>query len=165
MKDKNEFLKQMESLQVPDVDPVKHQQMVKMAIMNAGRSAALGVWLVIIPCYFLFCVFMYYFFHIHISWFEAMFNLVADLDKNPNTRFLSPLLLVGLPFVCLVINSLAIVHVQYVRVDAKRTKVNELMITLKLRLINILLILISLGIIGVFTAYVMTENISISIKK
>ena len=58
MKDQEEFLKRMENLKVPDVNPSQHQDMVKMAIMNAGRSAALGLWLVIVPCYFLLCVFM-----------------------------------------------------------------------------------------------------------
>src|ERR1700761_5480055 len=107
MKDRDEFLKQMENLQVPVIDPKDHPAKIKMAIMNAERSAALGVWLVTVPCYFLFCVFMYYFFHVHISWFGAMFELVAGLDKNPSTKYMSPLLLIGLPFVCLIINSLA----------------------------------------------------------
>lgn len=159
MKDKDEFLKQMENLQVPDINPSEHPRTVKMAIMNAERSATLGVWLVIIPCYFLFCVCMYYFFHIHISWFEAMFNLVANLDKNPSTRFLSPLLLVGLPMVSVIINSLAIIHVQYIKGGAHHKRLNELAITIKIKIWNILLILISLGIICVFTAYVITENI------
>lgn len=159
MKDKDEFLKQMENLQVPDINPQKHQEIVKMAIMNADRSAALGVWLVIIPCYFLFCVFMYYFFHIHISWFAAMFNLAANLDKNPGTRFLSPLLLVGLPMVSVIINSLAIIHVQYIKDGAHRKGLNELAITIKIKIWNILLILVSLGIVCVFIVYVITENI------
>src|SRR5882724_5849526 len=113
MKDKDEFLKQMEDLKVPGVDTATHQQKVKMTIMNAERSAALGVWLIVVPCYFLFCVCMYYFFHLRLSWFESMFNLMASLDKNPSLKFLSPLLLVIFPIVCIVINALAITHVHY----------------------------------------------------
>jgi hypothetical protein len=44
MKNNDDFLQQMENLKVPDVNPSQHQNTVKMAIMNAERSAALGVW-------------------------------------------------------------------------------------------------------------------------
>src|SRR5471030_200164 len=113
MKDKDEFLKQMENLQVPDINPGEHPQLVKMAIMNAGRSAALGVWLVIVPCYFLFCVFMYYYFHANISWFDAMVRLIVSLHNNKYIDFLAPIILIVLPIVALIINALAITHVGY----------------------------------------------------
>jgi hypothetical protein len=161
MKDKDEFLKQMENLQVPDIDPHEHPKMVKMAIMNAERSAALGVWLIVVPCYFLLCVFMYYYFHMHVGWFGAMFTLMASLEKTPYIDFLGPLILFVLPIVCIIINALAITHVQVQKPGAGQSKVREISFTIKLRLLNILLILISLVIVCIFISYVMTENISI----
>jgi hypothetical protein len=159
MEDKDEFLKKMENLQVPEIDPREHPKMVKMAIMNAERSAALGVWLIVVPCYFLFCVFMYYFFHLKLNWFESMFNLMASLDKNPYLRFLSPFLLVILPIVSIVINTLSIMHVQYQKVGEGQSKVKEFSITIKIRVWNILLILVSLAIVLTFIAYIITENV------
>jgi hypothetical protein len=158
MKDKDEFLKQMENLQVPDVDTAPHQQKVKMTIMNAERSAALGVWLIVVPSYFLFCVFMYYYFHRYMSWFGAMFTLVVSLDKNPYIDFLAPIVLFVLPIVAIIINALAITHVSHQKTT---TKVNELNITIKLKLLNLLLIIISLVIIAIFIGFSMTESISI----
>lgn len=159
MKDKDEFLKKMENLKVPEIDPGEHPKMVKMAIMNAERSAALGVWLIVVPCYFLFCVCMYYFFHLKLNWFESMFNLVSSLDKNPYLRFLSPLLLVILPIVNIIINALSIMHVQYTKMGPEQGKLREFSITIKVRIWNILLILISLAIVFTFIAYIITENI------
>ena len=161
MKEKNQFLKQMENLQVPDVDPPKHPEMVKMAIMNAERSAALGVWLIVMPCYFLLCVFMYYFFHMHVGWFGAMFKLMESLEKTPYINFLGPLILVVLPLVCIIINALAITHVQVQKHSPEQHKVKEFSITIKIKIWNILLILLSLAVVCTFIAYVMTENISI----
>ena len=46
----DEFLEQMKTLIIPDVKPGSHQLPVKVAIMNAQRSAALGVWLIAVPC-------------------------------------------------------------------------------------------------------------------
>ena len=111
MKEQDEFLKQMENLQVPDISP-EHPEKVKMAIMNADRSAALGVWLIVVPSYFLLCVFMYYFFHIHTGWFGSMFKMMEGLERTPYIDFLGPIILVVLPIICIIINALAITHVQ-----------------------------------------------------
>jgi hypothetical protein len=161
MKEKDEFLKKMENLQVPDINPTDHPEMVKMAIMNADRSAALGVWLVILPCYFLFCVFNYYFFHVHISWFAAMFKLMESLDDTPGISFLGPLIFVILPIICMVINALAITHVKFNKTALPTGNARQIGITIKIKLWNILLILISLAIVFVFIVYVMTENITV----
>ncbi|HEY2582042.1 MAG TPA: hypothetical protein VGI43_09550 [Mucilaginibacter sp.] len=161
MKDKDEFLKQMENLQVPDVNPAGHQKTVKMAVMNAERSAALGVWLIVIPCYFLFCVFMYYYFHVRLSWFLAMFDLMSNLDKNPWLKFLSPLLLVLLPIISIIINTLSIIHVQYQKIDPDHSKLKEFSVTVKIKIWNILLIMLSFAIICVFVCYAIMENITI----
>ena len=161
MKNNDEFLKQMENLKVPDVNPSQHQDTVKMAIMNASRSAALGVWLIAVPCYFLLCVFMFYFFHARMGWFAAMFSLLSGLAKIPFIDFLGPVVLFALPIVCIIINVLSILHVQVKNIDPERRKVKELNITIKVKLWNIVLILISLAIVFVFISYVMTESISI----
>lgn len=161
MKDKEEFLKQMENLNVPEINPGVHPEKVKMAIMNAERSAVLGVWLIVVPCYFLLCVFMYYFFHINGSWFGAMFTLMSGLDKTPYINFLGPIILVVLPIICIIINALAIMHVQVQKYGPGQGKVKEFTVTIKVRIWNILLILLSLAIVCTFIVYVMTENISI----
>lgn len=162
MKNNDDFLQQMENLKVPDVNPSQHQNTVKMAIMNAERSAALGVWLVAVPCYFLLCVFMFYFFHLRMGWFAAMFTLMSGLAKTPFIDFLGPIVLFFLPIICIIINVLSILHVQVRHIDPSRRKVKELSITLKIKRWNILLILISLAIVFVFISYVMTESISIN---
>ena len=113
MKEEDDFLKKMENLNVPEVNPEGHPKEVKMAIMNAERSAALGFWLVAVPCYFLACVFIYYFFNRQVSWFGAMFKLAEGLDKTPGIDFMAPIVLVVLPIVCIIINALAITHVHY----------------------------------------------------
>jgi hypothetical protein len=161
MKDQDEFLKQMENLEVPDVNPSQHQHLVKMAIMNAGRSAALGLWLVIVPCYFLLCVFIYYQFHLNANWFSAMFTTMVQLEKVPYIDYIGPVVLFILPMVCLIINLLSIIHVQVRQLDPDRRKVREMNISIRLKLWNIVLILISLAIMMAFINFAMTENISI----
>jgi hypothetical protein len=155
------FIKQMEELQVPDINPAHHRT-VKMAILSAEKSAALGVWLIVVPCYFLLCVIMYYYFHPHANWFSSMFALIVSLDKNPYLDFLAPIVMVILPIVCIVINALAIIHIGVERIDPDRVKVKEFTVTVKFRLWNIVLILVSMAILLAFVAFSMTQNISIT---
>lgn len=161
MKDQDQFLKKMENLNVPDVNPSSHQHTVKMAIMSAARSATLGIWLVTVPCCFLLGVLIYYFFHINLGWFGAMFNSLLSLDIIPYADFWAPVIFFLLPIICIIINALSIMHVQYQKMGADQYKFNELNITIKLRFWNILLILLSLAVIGVFMGFTMTENISV----
>ncbi|MGN6396621.1 MAG: hypothetical protein ACTHMI_13715 [Mucilaginibacter sp.] len=161
MKEENEFLKKMETLKVPEVNPAQHPGMVKMAIMNAQRSAALGVWLIIVPCYFLLCVLMYYYFHIKAGWFGSMFTLIAGLENIKGMDFFAPVIFLLLPVICIIINALAITHVSFQRMDTDRGKARELNITIKIKMLNIVLILISIAILFAFLSFAMTESISI----
>ncbi|MEO8884806.1 MAG: hypothetical protein ABI367_02015 [Mucilaginibacter sp.] len=161
MENEQNFLDQMENLKVPDVDTTPHQQKIKITIMNAERSAALGVWLIAVPCFFLFCVIMYYAFHIKSSWFGAMYKLVTGLSKNPYIDFLAPVVLLILPMITIIINTLAITHVHYEKRTISQLKYSELNITVKIKWLNILLILISLTILLILLSFAMTENISI----
>jgi hypothetical protein len=132
-----------------------------MAIMNAQRSAALGVWLIIVPSYFLLCVVMYYYFHIKAGWFGSMFTLIAGLENVKGIDFLAPVIFLLLPIICIIINALAITHVSIQRIEPNRRKVREFNITIKLKLLNIVLILISIIILLAFLSFAMTESISI----
>ncbi|HEY8927588.1 MAG TPA: hypothetical protein VIM55_00255 [Mucilaginibacter sp.] len=161
MENKDEFLKKMENLQVPAASPHHHPKMVKMAILNAERSAALGVWLIIVPCYFLFCVCMYYYFHLKMGWFGSMLMLITGLDKTPGIDFIAPVIFFVLPVVCIIINLLAITHASYQKIDPEKSKVREFSFTLKIKPWNILLILLSLAVLFVFLSFALTESISI----
>ncbi len=52
--EQNDFLKKMEGLKKPDVNEVKPSQQFKLVLMNSKKSAALGFWFIVVPCYFLF---------------------------------------------------------------------------------------------------------------
>lgn len=163
MDEQDKFLKQMENLQVPVIEPPTHQKKVKMAIMNAERSATLGVWLIIVPCYFLLCVCMYYCFHVHMSWLQAMFNMMLNTQNNVWLRILSPILFIALPTVSVIINALAVIHVGARPIDANKSKVKEYSITIKIKIWNIVLLLLSLAIAFTFIAYIITLNITVKI--
>ena len=147
-----EFEKQMENLKTPQVDDIRHQQILKITLLNAKKSSHLGIVFIIIPCLFLLGVFIKYLLGIDFGIFTSIEETMATLDKTPSLKWIAPLLLVGLPSISIIINSLAITHFYWD--NHKR----ELIITVKFRLLSIILLLISIAIVTIFFLYAITDR-------
>ena len=147
-----EFQKKMEQIKTPSAGEVKQTVEIKLAILNAHRSAAMGVWFIVVPCFFIACVFMKYIFHIRLGLLDTFEEMISTLDKNPRTWWIQPVLLVGLPIVSIIINTLSITHFRW------DSHTQSILITLKVRWINIIILLISAGIVTLFLLYLITEN-------
>jgi hypothetical protein len=148
----NEFEKQMENLKTPNADTSSQQQILKITLLNAKKSSRFGIAFIIIPCLFLFGVFLKYALGIDFKIFSSLEDEMAMLDKTSYLKWLSPLLLVGLPLAGIVINLLVITHFYWDRLK------KEFIITIKYRLVNIILLLISISIVGIFILYAIGEN-------
>ncbi|MBI1768912.1 MAG: hypothetical protein HY015_09610 [Bacteroidetes bacterium] len=148
-----DFEKKLENMGKPEVKSVPPPMEIKLAIVNSQRSAALGIWFIVVPCYFLFCVFMKYYFHFNLGLFDTFIELMASLDKTPGMKFISPILLVGLPLAGIVLNVLAICHFSFDSTD------KTLKISIKLRWLNIAILILSLALVGIFMGYAFVENI------
>ncbi len=150
--DLEDFKKKMEDMKTPKVAGVKEPVEMKLAILNAQRSATIGVWFVVVPCFFIACVFMKYIFHIHLGLLDTFEEMITVLDTNPRTWWIQPVVLVGLPIISIIINTLSITHF---KLDAQT---QSIFITLKLRWVNIIILLISITIVSIFLLYLVTEN-------
>ena len=146
------FEQKMESLQKPDVSGVQPPGELKLMIVNAQRSAAIGVWFVAVPCFFLACVVMKYIFRLNLGLLDTFEEMMAAIDKNPNTWWIQPVLLMGLPLISIMLNALAILHFKW---GADR---QSLIITLKFKWLNILVLAVSLAVVKIFILYLLTEN-------
>lgn len=143
---------QIEDLTVPDPHMNPNRGFMT-AMANSKRSAALGVWLVVVPLFFLFCVLMKYFFHVDLRIFKIVEEFFASMDRDPVMHWLSPLLFMVFPLLSAALNAMAMMNVQWH--GAERTAV----VTVKVRVWNLLLLLVSLAIVGVIGLYLITENL------
>jgi hypothetical protein len=148
----NEFEKQMENLKTPTADTSSQQQTLKITLLNAKKSSRFGTAFIIIPCLFLFGVFLKYALGIDFKIFSSLEEEMATFDKISYLKWLSPFLLVGLPLAGIVLNLLAITHFYWDKLK------RELIVTIKYRLVNIILLLISIAIVCVFILYAIAEN-------
>lgn len=137
----------------PEVTAPLHQQQLKLTLLSTRKTAAMSVWLVAAPCFFLFCVLMKYFFGVNLHVLDTFFDMISELDRSPSGWWLNPLLFLVLPLLALATNLLAVMHVQLDKIQ------RELILTFKWQWANWLLIGISLLIIGLISTYLITENL------
>ncbi len=150
--EEKDFLHKMENLKMPEVNVSASQRQIKLALLSTKKSAAWGIWFLIIPALFLCCVVIKYLFHWDWGIATNFIEWFARLDHQTGTHWITPVLFVLLPAIGVVVNLLAILHFVY----DKLTK--ELIITVKLRWFNIILAAISIGIAGIIFLYALAEN-------
>ena len=151
--EKEDLIKKLEDMQKPQIISGSHQVQLKLTLLNAKRSANIGIILVIIPCIFLMGIFLKYLLHIDIPAFTSFLNWMSEKDNNPLLKIVFPVLLIGAPLVGLGINLLAILHFEW------NSKLRELIITLKLKWMNIITGLICILILLCFFLYAVGENL------
>ena len=142
----------MENLPKPEVSAEASRRQIKLTLMNTRKSAFWGVWFITIPIVFLGCIVVKEFLKIDFGLANSFIELIAKLDHNISTRWLTPLLFVLLPGVGALANLLAIMHFEYDRAS------RQLLVTIRLRWCNIILAMISLGFIALVVLYGIAEN-------
>jgi hypothetical protein len=149
--DEEKLIRKLESVQPPSLSSATRQKQLKLFFLNAKRSSWIGLVLVTLPCLFLFGVILKYRFRIEIPGLSTLERKMYEMDHT-FLRFVPPLILVGAPVVALALNLLAILHVQVDRVR------RELQLTVKLRIINLLILAICLLILAMIFLYAVGEN-------
>ncbi|MDQ3843865.1 MAG: hypothetical protein M3342_07600 [Bacteroidota bacterium] len=149
----DEFEKKLQTMHKPDVHSPTHQVQLKITLMNAKRSARVGVVLVVIPCLFLTGILLTHYLHLHFTAFKNMEDWMARKDNNAIIKAFIPLLLIGGPLVALAVNLLAILHFEL------KKEARELIVTIKIKWLNIIISLICLLILFCFFLYGVVENL------
>jgi hypothetical protein len=148
--EEKDFLHKMENLKKPEVNADASRRQIRFAIMNAKKSAAWGIWFLVIPFLFLVSVTIKEF----LKWDWGIASNIEEwtgaIDRGAG--WTGPLLFLVLPAIAAVVNLLAIMHFLY------DTHTKELVVTVKIKWFNIILILISAAIIGIISLYVVMEN-------
>jgi lantibiotic transport system permease protein len=149
----DEFEKSLDSMHKPQVESPTHQVQLRLTLLNAKRSAGIGIVLVIIPCLFLLGIFFTHHLHISNNFFRDTEDWMARKDHSLVIKLLIPLLLIGAPLAALAMNLLAILHFEL------NQQLRELIVTIKIKWFNIIISLICLLIVLCFFLYGVAENL------
>jgi len=139
-------------MQKPQPVSENHRMHLKLTLLNATKSATIGILIVIVPCLFLFGIVLKYMLHFDLPSFTALEEWMARMDRQPLAKFLVPAVLIGAPIVGLAINLLAILHFE------QRKEVKELVVTVKLKWTNIIVSLVCAAILFCFFLYAVGGN-------
>jgi hypothetical protein len=150
--EEKDFLSKMENLKKPEVNAETSRRQIKIALLNARRSATWGIWFLVVPAFFFCSVVIKYILHEDWSIAGNFLDWMAAVDKSMPFPIVSILLFVILPAVGAIINLLSILHFTYDK------PARELMVAIKIKWANIILAIISLGAIAVIMLYAISEN-------
>lgn len=153
--EKDDLIKKLEHMQKPEIVSESHRVQLKLTLLNARRSAKIGIFLIVIPCMFLIGIFLKYFLHLNFPTFSSLLEWMSEKDKNPVLHILIPLILIGAPVIGFAINMLAILHVEWNKPG------NEIIITLKLKWKNLIIAFVCAGVLVFFFIYAVGENFKI----
>jgi hypothetical protein len=142
---KNEDVENMlMNIDVPEPERIMQPSELKIPLLSYKRSSKAGFWLLLVPITVAVATVLKAQAGLQTKYLEVVRKLFAAIDDNAVLTYLIPIIFVGLPFAAMIINFLAICHFQ------NNQKTKELIITIKKRPLNIVIFLVSLGVLIFF---------------
>lgn len=139
------------ALDVPAIGPITHQQELKIPLLSYKKSSRMGLWLLVLPVTVAIIVFLKHELGIGSPFLDSIKHYLGAVDSNPLSTYLIPLVLVGFPLLTMTLNLIAICHFAHQR------EKSEFLITIKIRLLNILLFFLSFV---VFVYFLLPDRLS-----
>ena len=149
---KEELIEQLESLNVPTMASASHQKHFKVYLLNTRRSAFLGLLLLVLPFFFVLSNVLEYVLRINPGIIRRIPDLFVYFDQTAGLWFLGPLLLLGGPVIAVLLNLLSVLHLHYDKSS------RELTMTLRLKWINIAIVLVCTFVVSILLLYLIVEN-------
>ena len=153
MNDKD-FKTRMENLETPQVQSESTRRVLKVVLINARKSANIGLVLLVLPFIFMIGNIFKYNLGIDLGFIDIFVGWIGSLDSIPVVNWVVRVVLLGGPAVAILINLLAITHF-YTDKES-----NEFVVTFKLKWLNISIILFCGLLLFLFMSYLIVENIN-----
>jgi hypothetical protein len=134
---KDEVENMLGSLDIPEPENVLKQGEFKIPLLSFKKSSKVGLWLLIVPVTFAVTVFLKMELGLNPTYLSFIHNFFAAINNNKVLTYLIPVIFIGFPLLAMILNFLAICHFQ------RNKKMKELIVTIKYRLLNIVIFLLS----------------------
>jgi hypothetical protein len=143
------FKDKMENLNTPNTGFVKHQEILKIGMMNARKSARIGIVFIIIPMVLIVLAYLKIKLLIHWNFFTRIQQFVLNENQSGVLGWVSHIIFIGLPILAIIINLLSIT-LFYIDKQNK-----EMIITIRYRLKNLIVLLISVVLLVIVFMYIL----------
>ncbi|SMO51054.1 hypothetical protein SAMN06265379_102108 [Saccharicrinis carchari] len=147
----------MRNIEQPSVDVSKHQREFRLTLLNTRKSAIAGAVFLVLPFLFLSGVVLKHYMQIDFGFLTSVYEWVGVIDQkygdNSILNWIIRMLLTIGPLAAIVLNLMAVTH-------ARTEKVNrELVLSIKMKWLNWLIILICTTVFAIFFLYLLVENV------
>jgi len=142
----------MKNLSSPNVSAESHMKYFKIYLLNTKKSAYIGYILLLTPFLFLLGVIFSFYLEIKIPVVNGVYKWISENDDTPVLNWVQRFLLLDGPLVAILINLLSILHFQW------DSKLKEFIVTLKVKWLNLSIILVCGLIFLIFFTYLVVEN-------
>lgn len=149
---KADLIHKLENLNPPEMESNSYANRFRAYLLNTRRSAILGLLLLVLPFFFILSNIIEYILKFNPGIIRKVVDLFVYFDQYPGLWFLGPLLLLGGPFIAVLLNLLSILHVHYEK------KSEEVIFSVKLKWLNLIIIFVCVIIVGTFFLYLIVEN-------
>jgi hypothetical protein len=147
-----DFEKTMENLETPQTEFVKHQEVLKIGLMNVRKSARIGILFILLPVVLVILAYIKVVLLMKSDFFSNFVQFVGKDNQLNYSTWLLHIFLIMLPILAIIINLLAITHF-YVNKANK-----ELIITFQYRLKNLVVLILGAAIILAVFLYIIFLN-------
>lgn len=144
----------MENLTIPNIKSNATKEVLKITLLNSRKSAHLGVLLLLLPFLFFFGNVAKYNLGIDLDFINLFLGWIISLDTVPVVNWLIRFTLLGGPILAILFNLFAIMHMY------SNHETHEFIITLKLKWVNIAIIILCGLILLLFFTYLVVENMN-----
>lgn len=148
--EKNKIENQIKEMELPEVQMPDFQQRLKMTLLNTRKSAFWGIILLVMPTLFAFINILKYSMGLSSLWnpFDKLFQFrLFDI--------LSPVIFLGGIFLAILLNLLSIIHISFQKAQSEYV----LIVTMKKKWLNIMIIVFAFLILSIFGIYLTIENL------
>lgn len=146
--------RKMENLTIPNIKSNATKEVLKITLLNSRKSAHLGVLLLLLPFLFFFGNVAKYNLGIDLDFINLFLGWIISLDTVPVVNWLIRFILLGGPILAILFNLFAIMHMY------SNHETHEFIITLKLKWVNIAIIILCGLILLLFFTYLVVENMN-----
>lgn len=148
----NDFEKKMENLETPETGFVKHQEVLKIGLVNAKKSARIGILFILLPIILVALAYVKIVVLMQLDFFSNFQKFVMLDSLHSYKIWLIHIAFIGLPILAIIINLIAVTHFY---IDKKN---KELIISIQYKLRNLIVLIIGACFIIAVLMYILLMN-------
>lgn len=154
---RDELEELLENMEQPSIEVINHSKEFRLTLLNTKKSALVGILLLILPFLFILGVIFKHYLRLDFEILTSVYTWIGAIDHKYGDgsilNWIIRFLLLGGPLLAILINLISVMHIRF----EKSRK--EIIISLKMKWLNWIIIAACSMIFTIFFLYLIMENL------